>query len=112
MQLLQQRSTAPSRQGLHVCNVAVPSKPPAFKAPRRSKVEIIKEKSDYLRHPLMEELVNENPNINEDAMQLMKFHGSYMQVCTCSCVNMAVLCCSEGRIEGHVGHSVASNQRV
>eukprot|EP00882_Tetradesmus_deserticola_P000943 GHRQ01001023.1.p1 GENE.GHRQ01001023.1~~GHRQ01001023.1.p1 ORF type:complete len:405 (+),score=207.17 GHRQ01001023.1:218-1432(+) len=79
MQLLQQRTTAPSRQGLHVCNVAVPSKPPAFKAPKRSKVEIIKEKSDYLRHPLMEELVNENPHINDDAMQLMKFHGSYMQ---------------------------------
>nr|QPT54870.1 ferredoxin-sulfite reductase [Scenedesmus acutus] len=79
MQLLQQRTSAPSRQGLHVCNVAVPSKPPAFKSARRSKVEIIKEKSDYLRHPLMEELVNDNPNINEEAMQLMKFHGSYMQ---------------------------------
>jgi sulfite reductase (ferredoxin) len=83
MQLLQQRTAAPSRQGLHVCNVAVPSKPPAFKAPRRSKVEIIKEKSDYLRHPLMEELVNDNPHINDDAMQLMKFHGSYMQVRVC-----------------------------
>jgi sulfite reductase beta subunit-like hemoprotein len=82
MQVLQQRTAAPSRQGLHVCNVAVPSKPPAFKAPRRSKVEIIKEKSDYLRHPLMEELVNDNPHINDDAMQLMKFHGSYMQVCS------------------------------
>ncbi len=44
-----------------------------------SKVEIIKEESDYLRHPLMQELVNENTFINEEAMQLMKFHGSYQQ---------------------------------
>lgn len=42
-------------------------------------VEIIKEKSDYLRHPLMEELVNEENSISEEAMQLMKFHGSYQQ---------------------------------
>ncbi len=27
----------------------------------------------------MEELVNENSYINEDAVQLMKFHGSYQQ---------------------------------
>eukprot|EP00891_Asterochloris_glomerata_P004858 jgi/Astpho2/4858/fgenesh1_pm.00069_%23_5_t len=42
-------------------------------------VEIVKERSDFLRHPLMEELVNENTYINEDAVQLMKFHGSYQQ---------------------------------
>ena len=45
----------------------------------RSKVEILKEQSDFLRHPLMEELVTEEPNINEGALQLMKFHGSYQQ---------------------------------
>lgn len=45
----------------------------------RSKVEILKEKSDFLRHPLMEELVTEQPNISEEAVQLMKFHGSYQQ---------------------------------
>eukprot|EP01023_Acetabularia_acetabulum_P040136 TRINITY_DN3887_c0_g1_i12.p1 TRINITY_DN3887_c0_g1~~TRINITY_DN3887_c0_g1_i12.p1 ORF type:complete len:645 (-),score=124.94 TRINITY_DN3887_c0_g1_i12:1498-3432(-) len=61
-----------------VC-VATPSRPPSSKTAKRSKVEIIKEKSDYLRHPLMEQLVNENPNISEEAMQLMKFHGSYQQ---------------------------------
>ena len=27
----------------------------------------------------MEELVTEEPNINEGALQLMKFHGSYQQ---------------------------------
>ena len=42
-------------------------------------MEIIKQDSDYLRHPLMEELVNEASSISEDAVQLMKFHGSYMQ---------------------------------
>lgn len=61
-----------------VC-VATPSKPPTSKEPKRSKVEIIKENSDFLRHPLMQELVTEAANISEDAVQLMKFHGSYQQ---------------------------------
>ena len=59
--------------------VATPSKNPTSRLAKRSKVEIIKEKSDFLRHPLMEELVNENTFISEEAVQLMKFHGSYMQ---------------------------------
>lgn len=59
--------------------VATPSKPPTSAPPKRSKVELIKETSDYLRHPLMEELVSDTPNISEEAMQLMKFHGSYQQ---------------------------------
>ena len=42
-------------------------------------METLKERSDFLRHPLMSELVNENTNINEEAGQLMKFHGSYQQ---------------------------------
>jgi hypothetical protein len=67
------------RRGLVVTNVAVPAKPPAFREPKRSKVEIIKEKSDYLRHPLMQELVDEKTYISDEAVQLMKFHGSYMQ---------------------------------
>jgi len=49
------------------------------KPPRRSKVEILKENSDYLRHPLMSELVSAATNINEEAGQLIKFHGSYQQ---------------------------------
>ncbi|KAK9919120.1 hypothetical protein WJX75_009543 [Coccomyxa subellipsoidea] len=59
--------------------VATPAKPPSAKKAKRSKVEILKEKSDYLRHPLMEQLVTEESNINEEAGQLMKFHGSYQQ---------------------------------
>lgn len=69
----------PSRGSLQVTCVATPSKPPVTRKAKRSKVEIIKEKSDYLRHPLMEELVDEKTYISEEAVQLMKFHGSYMQ---------------------------------
>jgi sulfite reductase (ferredoxin) len=72
-------SNASTRGRLHVCCVATPSRPPAARLAKRSKVEIIKEKSDFLRHPLMEELVDEKTYIGEESMQLMKFHGSYMQ---------------------------------
>ncbi len=64
---------------LAITCIATPSKPPTARLAKRSKVEIIKEKSDFLRHPLMEELVNANAFISEEAVQLMKFHGSYMQ---------------------------------
>ncbi|KAJ9532327.1 hypothetical protein QJQ45_010368 [Haematococcus lacustris] len=70
---------AVARGKLVVVNVATPVKNPAQRLAKRSKVELIKEKSDYLRHPLMEELVNEHPYISEESVQLMKFHGSYMQ---------------------------------
>lgn len=46
---------------------------------KRSKVEIIKEHSNFIRYPLNEELVSDAPNINESATQLIKFHGSYQQ---------------------------------
>ena len=68
-----------SRGALLVTNVATPSKPPASRLAKRSKVELIKERSDFLRHPLMEELVNDKTFIGEESMQLMKFHGSYQQ---------------------------------
>lgn len=64
---------------LKVTAVATPSRPPTSYTAKRSAVEIIKQESDFLRHPLMEELVTPEPFINEAAMQLMKFHGSYMQ---------------------------------
>ena len=62
-----------------VANVATPTRPPASRTAKRGKVELIKEHSDYLRHPLMSDLVDENTFISEEAMQLMKFHGSYQQ---------------------------------
>lgn len=59
--------------------VAAPVKSPATPQTKRSKVEIIKEQSNYLRYPLNEELQTEAPNINEASTQLIKFHGSYQQ---------------------------------
>lgn len=73
------QGSAPNRGASTVTCVATPSRPPASNKAKRSKVELIKEQSDFLRHPLMQELSTEAPNISEDAVQLMKFHGSYMQ---------------------------------
>ena len=42
------------RGSLHVTSVATPARPPTAKTAKRSKVELIKEQSDYLRHPLMQ----------------------------------------------------------
>jgi len=44
-----------------------------------SKNEALKLRSNYLRGPLVEELQNEATFISEDALQLLKFHGSYQQ---------------------------------
>lgn len=69
-----------TRAPLLVSAVAMPtSRPPSAHVAKRSKVELIKQESDFLRHPLMEELVTPATSINEASMQLMKFHGSYMQ---------------------------------
>ncbi|TXG73287.1 hypothetical protein EZV62_001866 [Acer yangbiense] len=57
--------------------VSTPIKPQT--ETKRSKVEIIKEQSNYIRYPLNEELLTDAPNINESATQLIKFHGSYQQ---------------------------------
>eukprot|EP00262_Sarcandra_glabra_P001558 TRINITY_DN11698_c0_g1_i1.p1 TRINITY_DN11698_c0_g1~~TRINITY_DN11698_c0_g1_i1.p1 ORF type:complete len:646 (-),score=109.73 TRINITY_DN11698_c0_g1_i1:415-2352(-) len=59
--------------------VSTPVKPDTSSEPKRSKVEIFKEQSNFLRYPLNEELQTEAPNINEAATQLIKFHGSYQQ---------------------------------
>ena len=58
--------------------VATPQKK-GKEEPKRSKVEIIKENSDFLRHPLIEQLATEDTFISEDAAQLYKFHGGYQQ---------------------------------
>ncbi|KAK6937144.1 Nitrite/sulphite reductase 4Fe-4S domain [Dillenia turbinata] len=56
-----------------------PVKPETPSGAKRSKVEIFKEQSNFIRYPLNEELLTEAPNINEAATQLIKFHGSYQQ---------------------------------
>ncbi|KAK6925619.1 Nitrite/Sulfite reductase ferredoxin-like domain [Dillenia turbinata] len=59
--------------------VSTPVKPETPSEAKRSKVEIFKEQSNFIRYPLNEELLTEAPNINEAATQLIKFHGSYQQ---------------------------------
>ncbi len=45
----------------------------------RSKFEEFKASSNYLEAPLASELKNSQPNFSNDAVQLLKFHGSYQQ---------------------------------
>ncbi|KAF5735795.1 Sulfite reductase isoform 1 [Tripterygium wilfordii] len=59
--------------------VSTPVNPGTAAEPKRSKVEIIKEHSNFIRYPLNEELLTDAQNINEAATQLIKFHGSYQQ---------------------------------
>lgn len=59
--------------------VSTPAKPDTVTEPKRSKVEIFKEQSNFIRYPLNEEILTDAPNINEAATQLIKFHGSYQQ---------------------------------
>ena len=44
-----------------------------------SKLEHIKDASRQLRGTIAEELANDEPNFTADAIQLIKFHGSYQQ---------------------------------
>jgi sulfite reductase (ferredoxin) len=44
-----------------------------------SKVEGIKDKSNYLREPVATEILQDTTHFTEDAVQLLKFHGSYQQ---------------------------------
>ena len=44
-----------------------------------SKVEKLKEHSNFLREPLLSELQQDTTHFTEDAVQILKFHGSYQQ---------------------------------
>ena len=55
----------------------VKSQTPSVRKP--SKVEGIKERSNYLREPVATELLQDTTHFSEDAIQLIKFHGSYQQ---------------------------------
>ena len=44
-----------------------------------SRVEKIKENSNFLREPLLTELHQDTTHFTEDAIQILKFHGSYQQ---------------------------------
>jgi sulfite reductase (ferredoxin) len=44
-----------------------------------SKVENLKQQSNYLREPLATELQQDTTHFSEDAVQILKYHGSYQQ---------------------------------
>jgi len=46
---------------------------------KTSKVEGIKERSNFLREPLATELLEDTTHFSGDAVQILKFHGSYQQ---------------------------------
>ncbi|KAM0950368.1 putative assimilatory sulfite reductase (ferredoxin) [Dioscorea sansibarensis] len=71
-------SSSSSSSSSVISAVSTPIKPGPSEV-KRSKVELFKEQSNFLRFPLNEELQSETPNINEAATQLIKFHGSYQQ---------------------------------
>lgn len=49
------------------------------KAKKLAKIESLKVDSDYLLHPLKEQLQTDEIGISKDAYQIMKYHGSYQQ---------------------------------
>ncbi|MGQ4648320.1 sulfite reductase, ferredoxin dependent [Lyngbya aestuarii] len=54
-------------------------KTPTSSSSKPSKLEGIKERSNYLREPVATELQQETTHFTEDGVQLLKFHGSYQQ---------------------------------
>ncbi|NP_001413911.1 sulfite reductase [ferredoxin], chloroplastic [Lathyrus oleraceus] len=59
--------------------VSTPAKSETATEKKRSKVEIFKEQSNFIRYPLNEDMLTDAPNLSEAATQLIKFHGSYQQ---------------------------------
>ncbi|WGV28419.1 sulfite reductase, ferredoxin dependent [Halotia branconii] len=57
----------------------VKSAPSPIASRKPSKVEGIKEKSNFLREPVATQILEDTTHFNEDAIQLLKFHGSYQQ---------------------------------
>lgn len=46
---------------------------------KKSKIEVIKENSDYLRGSLADEVGNDLSHFSKDSIQVLKFHGTYQQ---------------------------------
>jgi len=49
------------------------------KEKKLSKIEVLKSNSEHLTVPLLEQLKTEEISVSKDAMQILKYHGSYMQ---------------------------------
>ncbi len=54
-------------------------KTPMSPTQKLSKLEGIKEKSNYLREPLLTELQQDTTHFSQEGIQVLKFHGSYQQ---------------------------------
>ncbi|MBD2435999.1 sulfite reductase, ferredoxin dependent [Nostoc sp. FACHB-110] len=57
----------------------VKSAPPPLASRKPSKVEGIKENSNFLREPVATQILEDTTHFSEDAVQILKFHGSYQQ---------------------------------
>lgn len=57
----------------------LPNYPTLNAQAKLSKVEGVKDHSQFLRGPLATELADENPNFGHDSEVLLKFHGTYQQ---------------------------------
>jgi sulfite reductase (ferredoxin) len=57
----------------------VKSAPPSTTNRKPSKVEGLKEHSNFLREPVATEILQDTTHFSEDAVQILKFHGSYQQ---------------------------------
>ncbi|BAU08286.1 sulfite reductase, ferredoxin dependent [Fischerella sp. NIES-3754] len=57
----------------------VKSAPLPIASRKPSKVEAIKERSNFLREPVATEILQDTTHFSEDAVQILKFHGSYQQ---------------------------------
>ncbi|MEA5569712.1 sulfite reductase, ferredoxin dependent [Calothrix sp. UHCC 0171] len=53
--------------------------PPTTTTRKPSKVEGLKEHSNFLREPVATELLEDTTHFSEEAVQILKFHGSYQQ---------------------------------
>jgi sulfite reductase (ferredoxin) len=60
-----------------ILNSLMVTSPPIVRKP--SKVEGLKERSNFLREPVASELLLDTNSFSEDAIQILKFHGSYQQ---------------------------------
>lgn len=59
--------------------VKTPISNPAASNKKPSKVEGLKERSNFLREPVATEIKQDTTHFSEDAIQILKFHGSYQQ---------------------------------
>jgi sulfite reductase (ferredoxin) len=62
-----------------LCTTLMVKSAPLTTSRKPSKVEAIKERSNSLREPVATEILQDTTHFSEDAIQILKFHGSYQQ---------------------------------